>query len=251
MKKIAASGLASAFVLMQAGPVIAEPIPSFLNISPTAPVVNMSAADSAEVPPDIVRISIGVTSRQRDRAAAMRENRAAMAKVTAAIKAAGIADKDIETSGFFVAEDVDYGAAGSKRRKGYVVYNTLSLTVRQIEILSDIVAATSAAGANNIGSPSYDLADKTPVIERLTRSALDKARQRAVYHARLNGYSGVKLLSVSDEIKSSNGSSVVYALRMASAAADAAAAAADAAPDFRPEAVTVGVNLHLIYEMTR
>jgi uncharacterized protein YggE len=62
-------------------------------------LLNISAQGEAKRVPDIATMSTGVVTRAPDANAAMRANAEQMAKVVAAIKAAGIADKDVQTSG--------------------------------------------------------------------------------------------------------------------------------------------------------
>lgn len=224
-------------------------MPSFMTITPQGPVVNLTVSDSTEVAPDIAYVGIGVTSRNRDKALAMQENRRVMDKVIAALKASGVADKDIKTQWFSVNEDIEYAPTGTRRKKGYIVSNSLRVTVRKLDGLSELLATASASGATDVGSPDFDVEMKTPIIEKLTLSATEKARARAQFHSRLNGYTGIKLVSVSDEVVSSNQESGVFRLTMARPASDEAAA--EAAPEIRPQQVTINVSLYMTFEMTK
>ena len=62
-------------------------------------LLNVSAEAEAKRVPDIATLSAGVVTQATDGNAAMRQNAQQMHKVMAAVKAAGIADKDVQTSG--------------------------------------------------------------------------------------------------------------------------------------------------------
>lgn len=250
MKRVLLAAGFSLAALAQPLPALAEPMPTLLSITPAGPVVNLAVTNSIEVAPDIAIISIGVISHNKDRQSALQENRAAMDKVKASLKAAGVADADIQTAYFAVSEDMDYSVAGKPKKLGFVVMNSLSVKVRKLDGLGELVANASAAGATDIGTPEFDVADKTPYIEKLTRSATTDAQARGEYHAKLNGYGGVKLLSVSDEVRSGPGGSPMAYAAMARVE-DTYAAAEDAAPSFDPTPVTISVSLYFAFEMTK
>jgi uncharacterized protein YggE len=224
----------------------AQSLPTLLSISPTNPVVNLATTESAEFAPDIATITFGVESRNRDRLVAMKENRVAMEKLLAALKRAGIADADITSSWFSVRKDYDFSGE-SRRANGYIASNGYVVTIRKLDDAEELIASAATAGANNIGNPYFDVKDRSPFLESLTRAATESARKRAEFHARLNGFSGVKLVSVSDGVDNE----VRY---MAAAAAVDAAASLDeerTPPPFRPQPVKISVQLSFAFEMVK
>lgn len=250
MKRLLAVGFGLAALALPM-PALAEPMPSLLTIAPAGPVVNLSVTNSIEVAPDIAYITFGVVSRNKDRQVALQENRAAMDKVKASLKAAGVADADIQTAYFSVSEDIDYSAEAKPKKLGFLVMNSITVKVRKLEGLGELVANASAAGANDIGAPSFDVADKTAYVEKLTSAATSDARKRGEYHAKLNGYSGVKLVSVSDEVRSGPGGSAMAYAAYAKVEDTAAAAVDGSGPTFDPSPVTISVSLYFAFEMTK
>ena len=102
---------------------------------------------------------------------AIRRNAEQMTRVVAAIRAAGIADKDVQTSGVSLNPDYQYLANRPPRIKGYYASNTVNVTVRDIGRLGGILDALVATGANQINGPMFDIEDKDAV--------LDEAREKA------------------------------------------------------------------------
>lgn len=256
MKKrlIFAQGALTLSVFALAAPAQAQrgPMPSLMSINPQGPVVNLTVSDGISVAPDIAYVSFGVTSRDRNKVLAMQQNRKASEAVLAALRSAGIAEKDIKTGWFNVSEDFDYSQGGQSRKLGYLVSNSFLITIRKLDSLSDVVAGATAAGASEVASPAFDVEVKTPIIEKLTRSATEKARQRAQFHSQLNGYTGIRLVSVSDEVISTQRDSGVFGFAEAMAAPSLRKAPLDiAAPDMRPQQVSINVSLYMTFEMTK
>jgi uncharacterized protein YggE len=181
----------------------------------------------------------------------MAENRRMVDTVMAALKAKGIAEKDIETSSYNVNQDFDY--SGPKRHSdGYVAATQLRVTVRNLELLSELVAAASDAGVTGVETPDFDLENKQSIVERLTRAATARARTRAEFHAKLNGFTGVRLIAVTDDVDSRDAPMARYAFAAAKMAVDAATDAAGAAgPLLTPQDVTIGVKLSFAFEMVK
>src|SRR3546814_16445318 len=79
-----------------------------------------------------------------------------MNKVMAAIKAAGIAEKDIRTSGISVNPQYKYGDNQPPTITGYQASNTVSIKVRKIDKLGDVLDALVASGGNTVHGPSFE-----------------------------------------------------------------------------------------------
>lgn len=78
-----------------------------------------------------------------------------MSKVMAAVKAAGIADKDVQTSGINLSPQYTYKENEAPKINGYQASNTVSLKVRDITRLGKVLDALVAQGANDINGPSF------------------------------------------------------------------------------------------------
>ncbi|HEX6245746.1 MAG TPA: SIMPL domain-containing protein [Polyangiales bacterium] len=83
-------------------------------------------------------------------------------------------------------------------RGAYVVTNQLQVTVRDVAKLGDVLTAATTAGANNIWGISFDLADKTPLVEKARAKAIENAKRDAERVASLSGVKLGKLLRVND-----------------------------------------------------
>lgn len=183
-------GLGSAFA---AG---AQTVPAQVAIDGT--LLSISAEGEVRRDPDIARLSTGVVTRAADAQAAMDANAARMQDVIAAIRQAGIAEADIQTSGVNLFPQYRYGENQPPEITGYEAHNTVEITVREIDALGDVIDALVAAGANQINGPSFDVEDKQAAFDEARRIALENARERARMYAQTLDMQVQRIVSISE-----------------------------------------------------
>ena len=161
-------------------------------------LLNVSAQGEAKRVPDIATISTGVVTRAADANAAMRANADQMAKVMAAVKAAGIAERDIQTAGISVHPQYRYAENQTPAITGYQASNTVNLKVRDITKLGKVLDALAAQGANQINGPTFEIDQPEPVYDEARLAALKKAQARAETYAKALGLRVRRIVSVSE-----------------------------------------------------
>ncbi|HEY4555969.1 MAG TPA: SIMPL domain-containing protein [Lysobacter sp.] len=161
-------------------------------------LLSVSAQAEARRTPDIATVSAGVVTQAADANAAMRANAEQMAKVVAAIRAAGIAERDVQTSGIQLSPQYRYAENQPPAITGYQAANTVSITVRDIARLGKILDALVATGANQVNGPSFDVEDKESALDEARRAALDKAQARAQMYAKSLGLRVRRIVSISE-----------------------------------------------------
>lgn len=161
-------------------------------------LLSVSAQAEASRVPDVASLSAGVVSQATDANAALRANAEQMDKVMAAIKAAGIAAKDIQTSGLNVNPQYKYTDNQPPSITGYQASNTVSLKVREIDKLGKVLDALVASGANQVNGPSFEIDEPEAVYDEARRAALDKARKRAEMYAKSLDMKVGRIVSISE-----------------------------------------------------
>ena len=161
-------------------------------------LLNVSAQAEARRVPDVATISAGVVTQAADGNAAMRQNAEQMAKVMAAIKAAGIAEKDIQTSGISLNPQYRYVENEAPSITGYQATNTVSLKVRDITKLGKVLDSLAAQGANQINGPSFQIDQPEPVYDEARLAALKKAKDRAETYAKALDLKVRRIISISE-----------------------------------------------------
>lgn len=148
--------------------------------------------------PDVAVISAGVVTQATDAAGAMRENAQRMSGVVAALRKAGVAERDIATASVSLNPQYRYGENVPPVITGYQATNTVSIRFRDIAKSGTILDALVAQGANQINGPSLQI-DKPEAAEDEARTdAIRKARARADLYASAAGLKVKRILSISE-----------------------------------------------------
>ena len=191
--------LAAAVPMLGASQAFAQAAP--MMVPATGPVVSLSVTETVDSTPDMATVGTGVQTRALTAREAMRLNAQAMDKLIAAILKSGVARKDIQTSGINLSPQYDYSnqAPGKGPRFiGYEASNQLTVKLRKIETVGDIIDTMVAAGATNINGPSFGIADDAPLVKQAREKAIRSAGERAQFYAAQTGYRGARLISISE-----------------------------------------------------
>ena len=195
----------SAFALMALGAAalpVAALAQTSVTIAETSPVVTLNVTESVEAAPDIATVGTGVQTRAPTAQAAMQQNAAQTEKLIAALAKAGIAKKDIQTSGINLNAQYDYsnnnGQSPTPRFMGYEASNTLTVKLRDIKRVGASLDAMVAAGATNLNGPSFSIDDPSPLLVQARGQALKSAKAQADFYAQAAGYRSARLVSISE-----------------------------------------------------
>lgn len=162
----------------------------------------MSVTGEANVsaPPDIAEIDSGVTTDGKTAREASEANARAMTAVMAALKGAGIAERDIRTSRLSIYPQMSSGSANTAPRiTGYRATNRVTVNVRDLAKVSDVVDATVTAGANEMGGIRFIVSNPSPLLDKARTEAMADARRKAEIFAQAAGVTLGAPLSISEE----------------------------------------------------
>jgi hypothetical protein len=192
---LAALSLA-AIAMPAAGQAPTVPPPYVQTISGTR--LDVSATGEVSRVPDIAIISAGVMTRSASATGAISENAARMERVRAALKRAGIADRDIQTSNISLNPEYRYQENMPPQLTGYTASNQVNVRFRDIRNTGRILDALVAEGANQINGPSLTIDKPEEALDEARAKAVAAGRARAELYARALGMRVVRLLSVSE-----------------------------------------------------
>lgn len=233
----------SLYVLVPAAMMAASPLSAAeVQIQASGPVIELTISEEVKAQPDIATVSAGVSSEAKTAVEAMQINAREMASVIARIKALGIDAKDIQTNGISLNASYDYNQQSQRPEfLGYVASNQVSVILRDVARTGAVLDALVAAGATNIGGPSFGIGDDTAAKAQARKAAMESARTRAMEYAGWAGYSGIRLLEVSESVMAFSPQPMLRAM-----AADSVSAT-----PIEPGMVGTGVTITVKYEMTR
>ena len=220
----------------QSSPVYAMPADGTL--------LSVSASADAKRVPDVASLSTGVVTQATDANAAMRANAVQMDKVMKAIRAAGIAERDIQTSGINLNPQYNYRDNAPPTITGYQASNTVSITVRDLAKLGKVLDTLVEQGANQVNGPSFEVDKPDEAYDEARVGALQKAQARAKTYADALGLKVRRIVSISE-----GGSSMPRPMPMMRAMAADAGMAKETSVS--PGETTLSVNLDVVFELGR
>lgn len=148
--------------------------------------------------PDLVMINAGVTTQAPTASEAIRQNARQMESMRAALRRAGVADRDIQTSSINLHPQWHHGERRAPEFQGYQATNQVSVRFRDVAEAGPILDALVEAGANNVNGPMFALSEPEEALEEARLLALRDARERAERYARALGMRIVKIVAVSE-----------------------------------------------------
>lgn len=202
---------------------------------------------SAPVEPDIAVANIGVQVANEDVQAASSEAQEIMNAVLAAIQEQGVAEEDIQTSGFSIF--ADFGPVGPTGEQPqtplYRVTNNVNATVRDLEQVAAVLDAAIGAGANNIFGVTFSIDDPSAAASAARAEAIEQAGAKAQELAELTGLQLGNVLRVSEIIGSQGG---FYSSSNLSVASQVGLGGGGG--PIAPGQLNVNVQLEVIYSVT-
>ena len=148
--------------------------------SPAAARITVTGEGRVEVPPDMATVSLGVTTEAATAAAAMAANSDELARVLERLRAAGPAERDLQTSSLSLNPNWHHGqGAESPRIIGYVASNQVTVRVRELARLGAVLDAAVKDGANTLNGVNFGLTDPAPLLAEARKRAVADARARA------------------------------------------------------------------------
>ena len=169
-----------AALLMTASPSLAQDVPDG---DPPRRVITVTGEGEAAVAPDMAIVNLTVLREGETAREALDAGNAAMTEVLAAMREAGIADRDLQTSGFGIAPQYVYPENGESgegpRITGYQVTNSLSVRVRDLADLGGLLDQAVSLGVNQGGDILFTNDDPAAATDEARRDAVEDARNRA------------------------------------------------------------------------
>jgi uncharacterized protein YggE len=205
--------------------------------------MNVSGNGTVYLTPDIAYIYIGVHTEEPVIATAVSNNNTQTQALVDALKNAGVAAVDIQTSNFNVYYAPSYDKlTGQSTGTNYGVDNTVYVTVRDLTKLGSLLNTAVGAGANNINSITFDVADKTAAMAQARQKAMANASSLA---SELAQTAGVTLGEIQD-ISYSDNSPIPYSYGMGGGGS---ASAPNASVPIQPGLTQITVTVSVTYTL--
>ena len=161
--------------------------------------ISVTGTATVNVVPDLATLSLGVTTSGDTAAAAMAANSAAVTAVIARLKAAGIADRDMQTSNLSLNPNWVPDALGTTSViKGYVASNILTVQIKAMDRTGAVLDAAISDGANTLNGLTFGLQDPRPKEDAARKAAVADALARGKLLAEAAGATLGPILSINE-----------------------------------------------------
>ena len=187
-----------------------------VTLGPNSAILSLTAQGESRRVPDIAMFSTGVVTQAANASEALRENNRRMDAVVAALKRAGIADREIQTSTINLSprySDPERDAQLRARQTGqpyippeeqapriigYEARNTVQVRVRNLANMGQVIDTLVSVGANEVNGPNFTLDEQDAALNEARAEAVAKGRQMAETYARAAGMRVARILSISE-----------------------------------------------------
>lgn len=149
--------------------------------------ITVTGTGTAEAPPDLLTISVGVECRRDSVGAAYAGAGIASAAVSGALRQHGVGDADLRTSGLNVRPELIWRDGEGQRVAGYVASSILTVRLRDVAAASAVIAAVVDAGGDDVRLNGLELgsSDESAVMARAREAAWQDAVAAAEQYASL------------------------------------------------------------------
>ncbi len=206
--------------------------------------VTVNGTGVVKLMPDTATVRLGVEVRDRDLATAQTEASRRMTACIAAVRAAGVSERDSTTSGYNIWVNQDHN---NPRRPitGYTVSHTLTVRVREISNVAAVIKAALEAGANEVHGIHFSVEEPGDAHTRAREAAVANAREKAEDLARITGATIGQVLTIDETSYAPQtvaGDTRMYARAMMDAAPMAEA-------PIEPGESSITINLQVSWEI--
>jgi uncharacterized protein YggE len=176
-----------------------------------ATLLNLSVESQVRRAPDLALFSAGVVTQARTAGEAMTANARRMEAVVAALKAAGIADRDVQTAALNLQPQYFHPQPERPRPNelrppqprapqiiGYEARNSVQVRVRRLADMGRVIDALVAAGANQVDGPMFMIENQDAALDEARADAIRKARARADLYARSAGLRVARIAAINE-----------------------------------------------------
>ena len=161
--------------------------------------ITLMGRGSIEQPPDVAMINVGVQVEAKTAAEAMARQATNMNGVFAAVKAAGIADRDMQTGNMSLNPVYEYPNNARPRLTGYQASNSITIKVRKLDTLGKTLDAVVKGGGNTINGISFSVDQPDNFQNEARVEAIKDAAAKAELYAQAVGYKVKRIVTISEQ----------------------------------------------------
>jgi len=159
--------------------------------------LSVSGTGVIKAVPDMARITLGFVNEAKDAKTSQEANAKVSNEIIRVLKNMGIEDKDIQTSEFSITPLYTYEPNQNPFIRGYQTSNMLTVSVRRIGDIGQVIDTTAKAGANRFQNIVFDVENKDALKLQAIADAVKDARKKAEAGLAPEGEKVIQLISMS------------------------------------------------------
>ncbi|OGD30419.1 hypothetical protein A2833_03485 [Candidatus Azambacteria bacterium RIFCSPHIGHO2_01_FULL_44_55] len=159
--------------------------------------ISFSGEGKVKAAPDTARFEAGLVTEGKDSITVQNENSDKINKIIKYLKSRGVVDADIKTSQYNLSPKYDY-IKGKTILSGYILNQSLTVTVRDIDKVGEFLDGAVANGANQINSVSMFMDNPEELKAKAREAAIEAARAKAALTASAGSFRLGRLIGFSE-----------------------------------------------------
>lgn len=169
---------------------------SAINISQT---VSFTGEGKVKAAPDTAKVEIGLITEGKDSISVQNENSSKMNAVIKFLKEQKISEEDIKTSAYSLSPKYEYNK-GKSALVGYILNQALTVTVRDLNKIGEILDGAVSNGANQVNSISLFVDKPEELKNKAREAAMRQAKEQALATSKVAGFRLGRIVGFSENI---------------------------------------------------
>jgi uncharacterized protein YggE len=190
--------IATMVVWQITGPTWFKNIKAEITNQPYARTITVDGEGKVTAKPDIAIINLSVVSQGKTVKEVTLDGNKKMTAVIGEVKKLGVDEKDVVTSSYNLYPDYAYPENRQPQIRGYSLTQGITVKVRKLDTVDDVLDVGIKAGANQVGQLSFDIDEDSALKKEARDIAFKKAREKADQMASAAGVSIGRVITFSE-----------------------------------------------------
>jgi len=173
--------------------------------------ISVSGEGKVSVIPDIATFSFGVSEEREDTKSAQNSVSEKISKILDLLHELDIKERDIKTQSYNIFPRYEYYTkqricpvgsycppTSERTLVGYVVSQTISIKLRDLDQVGEVLNFLGSSGVSNVSGPSFDVEDREELVREARKIAILDAKKKAKELSKDLGVRLVKIVSFSE-----------------------------------------------------
>ena len=179
--------------------------PLIMAEQPGQPTIDVTGSATLEIPPTFAKITVSVTTLDKDAAKAQSLNDQKVRRALDAVEKFGVEGKDVSTDDISLEEKEAEVEGKAPLSLGYEASNRLTITLRNMKEYDNLITALLVAGINGIRGVEFGSDEEIAKRKEARITAIKAAKEKADYLAAALGQKVCAPIKIAESARNSYG----------------------------------------------